>query len=1093
MSLPKEVEASYATIIDSILAGSDLNTVSAKTIRKGLQAAVEYDITHQKAAINDLIMARFDKFNAERAAQTPSDVTPSKPPSNGQDHEPNPKVEPVQTVSPPEEDREELSDVVDKPKKPPKKKRKAEYVDDDAKFAAMLQAEENSRARRTRGAALGKATATSRKKKRATKIKIKDEDSDMISASGEEKKRKVNRSSAFHKPLTLSTPLSELLGETTLSRPQTVSKIWAYVKERGLQDPEDKRHIRCDDAMRAVFKADKVHMFTMNKTTTSLLRNQLKINLPSNLDIMLQTAESVTQGNAPNRPLDGRQRGGNNAANSGREPSARIAAAGHNDEPGGGRAGRRGGRGRGQYLNQGERQRGGPREGRGGRINDARVEAAPPPPLPPPPGLGVRGTFGARPTGAETGDNMKRRANDGRDSFGEAEAEVCFICASPVVHTSVAPCNHRTCHICALRMRALYKTKACAHCRAQADYVIFTDDPSKKFEDFTQDNFAKQDNNLGIKYEHMDIFEDTVLLLLYNCPDPECDIACLGWPDLHRHVKLMHQKVMCDLCTRNKKVFTHEHELFTSSELRMHERFGDDNPGAIDQSGFKGHPECGFCRQRFYGDDELYEHCRDKHEKCHLCDRRSAGRQPQYYVDYNSLEAHFRKDHFLCFDRECQDKKFVVFDSEIDLKAHQLETHPNDLSKDARREARRIDLSGFDYRSQIQIENRSGRRDREGRGRGRGRDANADPIPPSSAQPLRRDELAYQRQMAIQSSQSASARTFGGQLTVEPIAARPSVRSEARAAENTSTLPSLGSLTISSGSPPPQEQARRLRHAAVTERACSMLGNDPTKVSEFRGKISAYRTSAVAASDLIDCFFSLFDTSTVELGKLIKELADLYENESKRTNLLKAWNDWRATNENYPALPGSSSTPSIGQGGARVLKLKSSTAQSSRSSVNRQGSWGLGAASSSSNPILPLPAGYSASANRAGAGRVNATPWATASSTTTSKPSSRTTASEPFRGTAPQPTTEAFPALPAAKQTPSMAFGYGPGAARRLGNTWKAPAVNAWGNGGAGGLGSGSASATASGDEGEGNASAANSGGRKKGNKNKKQTLFQWG
>jgi hypothetical protein len=46
-----------------------------------------------------------------------------------------------------------------------------------------------------------------------------------------------------------------------------------------------------------------------------------------------------------------------------------------------------------------------------------------------------------------------------------AEVEVCFICASPVVHYAVAPCNHRTCHICTLRMRALYKTKDCAHCR----------------------------------------------------------------------------------------------------------------------------------------------------------------------------------------------------------------------------------------------------------------------------------------------------------------------------------------------------------------------------------------------------------------------------------------------------------------------------------------------------------------------------------------------------------------------------------------------------------------------------------------------------
>ena len=50
------------------------------------------------------------------------------------------------------------------------------------------------------------------------------------------------------------------------------------------------------------------------------------------------------------------------------------------------------------------------------------------------------------------------------------DGEVCFICASPVEHTSVSPCNHRTCHICALRLRALYKNKACAHCRVR--YIL---------------------------------------------------------------------------------------------------------------------------------------------------------------------------------------------------------------------------------------------------------------------------------------------------------------------------------------------------------------------------------------------------------------------------------------------------------------------------------------------------------------------------------------------------------------------------------------------------------------------------------------------
>ena len=48
MSLPPEVRAKYVTIIDDILADSDLNLISEKRIRKGIQQHVEYDITPQK-------------------------------------------------------------------------------------------------------------------------------------------------------------------------------------------------------------------------------------------------------------------------------------------------------------------------------------------------------------------------------------------------------------------------------------------------------------------------------------------------------------------------------------------------------------------------------------------------------------------------------------------------------------------------------------------------------------------------------------------------------------------------------------------------------------------------------------------------------------------------------------------------------------------------------------------------------------------------------------------------------------------------------------------------------------------------------------
>lgn len=95
----------------------------------------------------------------------------------------------------------------------------------------------------------------------------------------------------------------------------------------------------------------------------------------------------------------------------------------------------------------------------------------PAPPLDPPPGPGGGGTFGDRLTkdATNTGGEVLTKDRDGTGD--DVEVEICFICASPVVHISVAPCNHRTCHICALRLRALYKTRACAHCRVSIFHV----------------------------------------------------------------------------------------------------------------------------------------------------------------------------------------------------------------------------------------------------------------------------------------------------------------------------------------------------------------------------------------------------------------------------------------------------------------------------------------------------------------------------------------------------------------------------------------------------------------------------------------------
>ncbi|KAM3504366.1 hypothetical protein MY10362_003603 [Beauveria mimosiformis] len=558
--------------------------------------------------------------------------------------------------------------------------------------------------------------------------------------------------------------------------------------------------------------------------------------------------------------------------------------------------------------------------------------------------------------------------------------DVCFICANPVAHHSIAPCNHKTCHICGLRMRALYKTKDCAHCRTEAPYVIFTDDAEKRFEDYKPADLTTIDTNIGIKYTNEDIVGDTVLLLRYNCPDASCDFAGLGWPDLHRHVKAAHRKRMCDLCTRNKKVFTHEHELFTDRELEKHMRRGDDKPGAADQTGFKGHPLCGFCGERFYDDDRLYEHCRMKHERCFLCDRRDS-RKPHYFVDYHALEQHFKKDHFLCNDRECMEKKFVVFESNMDLQAHNLAEHAG--GKTVGRDARVVDMAGFDLRPSYQEERRGGGgnggggRDGEGRargrGRGRGRDPNEDSVPPPYTQPLRRDEIAFQRQMAIHSAQSVSQRTFGGQLSAAsptPAAASagrgsprngsssstPTVRAAVPGAHLADAMDVL-SLTDTANMTP-EDRARLVRHSSVIERAANLLGNDATKLGLFRQHISSYQRGALSAPQLIDALFTLFaDVSSNALGTMTREVADLFENKAKADSLRKSWQDWRAINEDYPSLPGLSgmegetssssgwanaaaASPAAPHGAPaqkhsnRVLKLKNSTRLGGPAPVN---------------------------------------------------------------------------------------------------------------------------------------------------------------
>jgi E3 ubiquitin-protein ligase ZNF598 len=306
----------------------------------------------------------------------------------------------------------------------------------------------------------------------------------------------------------------------------------------------------------------------------------------------------------------------------------------------------------------------------------------------------------------------------------------------------------------------------------------------------------------------------------------------------------------------------------------------------------------------------------------------------------------------------------------------------------------------------------------------------------------------------------------------------------------------------------------------VLTRAAQLFKNDEVKIREFQSWVSRYNRDTATALELVDSVATFSgagpdDTPSSEAGTFIRELAELFEARSKGEDLMAAWHDRRTRNEvdAYPTLPAGAPAPTAGaaggpawHAGARVLRLKSATAQSSRSPVGRTAAWGSAAAGGGGK------AGNSGSSS---GGASSSSPWTTGPGAPTAFTGAATTTAS-GGGAAPRPTAggktaaaalgggrgggalrragladaAAFPALPAAQAPASAGFTvFTPGSAggrvvrRDIG---RGTAANAWDSSAVRGSGNGNASATADADD-EGAPGKAKKSGRKK------QTLMHFG
>ena len=200
---------------------------------------------------------------------------------------------------------------------------------------------------------------------------------------------------------------------------------------------------------------------------------------------------------------------------------------------------------------------------------------------------------------------------------------------------------------------------------------------------------SKVDRKYGYFFRNSKLYDKYKSLLLYQC------IKCREKPTfstfnlLRDHSRKVHSLVYCDICCENLKLFPYELRQYTRQELTRHRREGDP-----DDRSYKGHPLCQFCDNRFYDNDALHAHLRKVHFWCHFCE--SDGKQ-DYYSTYHLLRNHFKQEHYLCVDGDCQQEKFTsVFRTKLDIQVHRAKVHTKGVTKAEAKQMRQLDV-GFTY------------------------------------------------------------------------------------------------------------------------------------------------------------------------------------------------------------------------------------------------------------------------------------------------------------------------------------------------------------------------------------------------------------
>ncbi len=118
---------------------------------------------------------------------------------------------------------------------------------------------------------MAKKAAKKAAKKVAKKVVKKAAAKKKVVAKKKAAARKPN--AAFMKPVTPSATLAAVVGDKPIPRTEVTKRLWAYIKKNNLQDKVNRRNIKADDKLKAVFGGKSmVNMFEMTKLVSKHLK-----------------------------------------------------------------------------------------------------------------------------------------------------------------------------------------------------------------------------------------------------------------------------------------------------------------------------------------------------------------------------------------------------------------------------------------------------------------------------------------------------------------------------------------------------------------------------------------------------------------------------------------------------------------------------------------------------------------------------------------------------------------------------------------------------------------------------------------------------